>query len=100
MKTNYYKAIDSCQTLITTYCVHKSDSTVKGVYMEWVKTNFYNAESYSLGMCENVKEKCAEVSAMVTRLTGHQPEQMKIHQKWAYKGLTIELYDNGRMVIY
>ena len=100
LKTNYYKAIDSCQTLITTYCVHKSDSAVKGVYLEWVKTNFYNRESYSWGMCENVKEKCAEVSAIVTRLTGHQPEQLKNHQKWAYKGLTVELYNNGRMVIY
>ena len=98
--TSFYKIVSKKQTLITSYCVHKSDSAVKGVYLEWVKTNFFNASIFSSEQCENVAAKCKEVSAIVTRLTGHQPEQLKNHQKWTYKGLTIELYNNGRMVIY
>jgi len=101
IQTKYYKAVDSRQTLITTYCVRESDSTVNGVFLEWVNTNFFNSKSFrSGGWCDNAKEKSEEVAAIVTRITGIQPEQMKNHQQWTYKGLTIKLDGYSRMVIY
>lgn len=101
IQTKYYKAVDSRQTLITTYCVRESDSTVNGVFLEWVNTNFFNSKSFrSGGWCDNAKEKSEEVAAIVTRITGIQPEQMKNHQQWNYKGLTIKLDGYSRMVIY
>ena len=101
IQTKYYKVVDSIQTLITTYCVRESDSMVKGVYLEWVNTNFFNSKSFrSGGWCDNAKEKSEEVAAIVTRITGIQPEQMKNYRQWTYKGLTIKLDDRCRMVIY
>lgn len=101
IQTKYYKAVDSIQTLITTYCVRESDSTVKGVYLEWVNTNFFNSKSFrSGGWCDKAYEKNEEVAAIVTRLTGNQPEQMNNYQQWNYKGLTIKLDGYCRMAIY
>ena len=92
--------VDSIQTLITTYCVRESDSMVKGVFLEWVNTNFFSASSFRSGWCDNAQEKSEEVAAIVTRLTSTQPEQMKNYRQWTYKGLTIKLDDRCRMVIY
>lgn len=101
IQTKYYKAVDSIQTLITTYCVRESDSTVKGVYLEWVNSNFFNSKSFrSGGWYDNAYEKNEEVAAIVTRLTGNQPEQMNNYQQWNYKGLTIKLDGYCRMAIY
>ena len=100
IQTKYYKAVDSRQTLITTYCVRESDSTVNGVFLEWVNTNFFSASSFRSGWCDNAHEKSEEVAAIVTRLTSTQPEQMKNYRQWTYKGLTIKLDDRCRMVIY
>ena len=101
IQTKYYKAVDNIQTLITTYCVRESDSTVKGIYLEWVNTNFFNSKSFrSGGWCDNAYEKNEEVAAIVTRLTGNQPEQMNNYQQWNYKGLTIKLDGYCRMAIY
>ena len=98
--TSFYKIVNKKQTLITEYCVHLPDSMVKGVYLEWVKTNFFDSDHYSGGACDNVASKCAEVSAILTQITGNTPQQGKNHKKWTHKNLTIELYDDGRMVIY
>ena len=98
--TSFYKIVNKKQTLITKYCVHLPDSMVKGVYLEWVKTNFFDSDHYSGDACDNVASKCAEVSAILTQITGNTPQQGKNHKKWTYKNLTIELYDDGRMVIY
>ena len=100
IQTKYYKVVDGRQTLITTYCVHESDSTVKGVFLEWAKRNFFSSKFFRSGWCDNAKEKSEEVAAIVTRLTGTQPEQMKNYQQWTYKGLTIKLDDRCRMAIY
>ena len=100
IQTKYYKLVDSLQTLITTYCVRESDSTIKGVYLEWVKTNFFNGISFGHRWCDNAEEKSEDVTAIVTRLTGTQPEQMNNFQQWTYNGLTIKLDGYCRMVIY
>ena len=81
IQTKYYKVVDSIQTLITTYCVRESDSMVKGVFLEWVNTNFFSASSFRSGWCDNAHEKSEEVASIVTRLTSTQPEQMKNHQQ-------------------
>lgn len=99
-KAKYYKIVDNVQTLITSYCVTEQDSIVKGVYLEWVKTNFFNSDHFQGGSCENVETKCAEVAGIVTSLTGTQPKKEKNCLKWTYNGLTVELHDYGRMVIY
>lgn len=99
-KAKYYKIVDSVQTLITSYCVDEQDSIVKGVYLEWVKTNFFNSNLFRGGSCDNVEAKCAEVADIVTRLTGMQPQKEKNCLRWTYNDLTVELHDYGRMVIY
>jgi hypothetical protein len=102
-KMSYYTVVDSKKTLSVDYCVHKSDSVVKGVFFEWLKTNCYNCDTRSSGTMDNVKQKHAEVRQILTRLTGKEPVQAgekSKYLKWTYRNITVELYENGRMVMY
>ena len=98
--TKYYKVVDNTQTLITSYCIHLSDSMVKGVYLTWVKTNFFDSGSRWSADAEGDEAKCAELSDIVTRLTGKKPKQVENHLEWDYKGFTIRLYRYARVAIY
>ncbi len=99
-QTKYYKVVDDTQTHITTYCIHLPDSIIKGVYLEWGKTNFFDSGTYWNFPATGDEAKCAELSDIVTHLTGKKPKQMERHLEWEYKGLTIKLYGYARMVIY
>lgn len=101
-KMSYYTVVDSKKTLSVDYCVHKSDSVVKGVFFEWVKTNSYNSGTRSSGTMDNVKQKHAQVCQILTRLTGQKPVQAgekSKYLKWTHRNITVELYENGRMVM-
>ena len=98
--TKYYKVVDNTQTLITSYCIHLPDSMVKGVYLTWVKTNFFNSGSRWSADAEGYEAKCAELSDIITHLTGKKPKQVDNHQEWDCKGFTIRLYRYARMAIY
>ena len=102
-KISYYTVVDSKKTLSVDYCVHKSDSVVRGVFFEWLKTNCYNSDTRSSGTMANVKQKHTQVRQILTRLTGKEPVQAGKESKylmWTYHNITVELYDNGRMVMY
>ena len=98
--TKYYKVVDNTQTLITPYCIHLPDSMVKGVYLTWVKTNFFDSDSRWSADAEGYEAKCAELSDIITHLTGKKPKQVDNHQEWDCKGFTIRLYRYARMAIY
>ena len=98
--TQYYKVVDDTQTLVTSYCIHLPDSMVKGVYLEWVKTNFFNSDTHWVVPAKGEEARCAELSDIVTHLTGKKPKQLEKHLEWEYKGLTIKLYGDARLVIY
>ena len=102
-KMSYYTVIDSKKTLSVNYCVHKSDSVVKGVFFEWLKTNIYNSNTRSSGRMDNLETKHTEVCKILTRLTGKEPVK-KIEEStyllWEYHNITIKLYENERMVMY
>lgn len=98
--TKYYKVVDNTQTLITSYCIHLPDSMVKGVYLTWVKTNFFDSDSRWSADAEGYEAKCAELSDIITHLTGKKPKQVDNHQEWDCKGFTIRLYRYARMAIY
>jgi hypothetical protein len=96
----FYKRVNGQQTFVTEYCVSMSDSMVKKVFMEWVKTNFFNSHLYGYKTCDNLAAKCAEVSEIVSKITGTKPKREKNYLKWTFNGLTIKLYEkDGRMVI-
>ncbi len=100
---SYYTVIDSKKTLSVDYCVHKSDSVVRGVFFEWIETNCYNSDTRSYGKMANVKQKHAQVRQILTRLTGKEPVQMGERSKylmWTYHNIMVELYEDGRMVMY
>ncbi len=102
-RMSYYTIVDSKQTLSVDYCVHQSDSVVRGVFFEWIITNNYNSNILSYGSTDNVKTKHQEVCHILTRLTGKEPIK-SIGQSefltWTYRNITVELYENGRMVMY
>ena len=102
-KMSYYTVIDGKKTLSVDYCVRKSDSVVKGVFFEWLKTNIYNSNKRSYGSMDNVETKHKEVRQILTRLTGKEPVK-KVDRStnllWKYHNITVELYENGRMVMY
>ena len=81
------------------YCVHKPDSIARSVYLEWKRSDYVkqDGEKYR---GQDISSKCAEVADILTRLTGTQPLKKKDSLKWTYNGLTVELYGNGRMVIF
>lgn len=96
----FYKRVNGQQTFVTEYCVSMSDSMVKKVFMEWVKTNFFNSHLYRYKTCDNLAAKCAEISEIVSKITGTKPKREKNYLKWTFNGLTIKLYEkDGRMVI-
>lgn len=102
-KMSYYTVIDGKKTLSVDYCVRKSDSVVKGVFFEWLKTNIYNSNKRSYGSMDNVETKHKEVHQILTRLTGKEPVKKvdrSINLLWKYHNITVELYENGRMVMY
>ena len=103
-KMSYYTVVDSKKTLSVDYCVHKSDSVVRGVFFEWIETNCYNSDTRSYGRkMANVKQKHAQVRQILTRLTGKEPVQMGERSKylmWTYHNIMVELYEDGRMVMY
>ena len=92
--------VDNTQTLITSYCIHLPDSMVKGVYLTWVKTNFFDSDSRWSADAEGEEAKCAELSDIFTHLTGKKPKQVDNHLEWDCKGFTIRLYRYARVAIY
>ena len=102
---NYYTVIDSMKTLSVGYCVHKSDSVVRGAFFDWVITNYYN--SYSrVWKYNDVEQKFEEIRQILTRLTGEAPVTSysgagKIqYLEWNYNHVKVQLYVSGRMVMY
>ena len=100
----YYTVVDAKSTLSVDYCVHRSDSMVRGAFFEWVKTNIYNSSKRSDGKIDDVDKKHAEVRQILTRLTGEEPIKSTGKSKylmWSYRHITIKLYyEDGRMVMY
>ena len=100
---SYYTVVDPEVTLSVDYCVHKSDSLVRGAFFEWIKTNVYNSSWRSSEEIDHVEKKHSQVRRILTRLTGKEPvksdEKIK-YLKWSYHHITIELYESGRMVMY
>lgn len=99
-KISFYKVVDSQQTLKTSYCIHKSDSIVKAIFFEWKETTDYNSRRRSVRACKNVSEIVSQVFNIVTQITNSSPEQEQNYQKWTFNGWVIELYKNGRMLVY
>ena len=101
---SYYTVVDAKKTLSVDYCVHRSDSMVRGAFFEWVKTNIYNSSKRSDGKIDDVDKKHAEVRQILTRLTGEEPIKSTGKSKylmWSYRHITIKLYyEDGRMVMY
>ena len=100
---SYYTVVDSEKTLSVTYCVHRSDSVVRGAFFEWLETNNYNSNMRSSGRMDNVEKKHMEVRQILTRLTGKEPVESNGDSKyltWLYYNITIKLYEGGRMVMY
>jgi len=100
---SYYTVVDATTTLSVDYCVHRNDSVVKGAFFEWLKTNHYNSDSRSSESMENVKKKYTEVYRILTRLTGKEPVKASgssSYSIWTLRNITIELYENGRMVMF
>ena len=98
--TKYYKVVDNTQTLITPYCIHLPDSMVKGVYLTWVKTNFFDSDSRWSADAEGYEAKCAELSDIITHLTGKKPKQVDNHQEWDCKGFTIRYFCTCKIYRY
>lgn len=99
----YYTVVNAKTTLSVDYCVHRNDSVVKGAFFEWLKTNNYNSNSRSSESMENVKKKYTEVYRILTRLTGKEPVKASGNSSgsiWTFRNITIELYENGRMVMF
>lgn len=98
-KRPYYKISEDGWMCRHAYCVHKPDSIARSVYLEWKRSDYVkqDGEKYR---GQDISSKSAEVADILTRLTGTQPLKKKDSLKWTYNGLTVELYGNGRMVIY
>ncbi len=103
-KYSYYTVIDSEKMLSVDYCVHKSDSVVKGAFFEWMKTRLYNSNDHHIGgKTDNYEEKVEEVRQILTYLTNQVPVAItdnSTYWMWTYHNLTIKLYEGGRMVMY
>ena len=102
---SYYTVIDSMKTLSVDYCVHKSDSVVRGAFFKWIITNYYNSNSRFWKYID-VEQKFEEIRQILTRLTGEAPVTSysgagKIQYfEWNYNQVKVELYEDGRMVMY
>ena len=104
---SYYTVIDSKKTLSVDYCVHKSDSVVRGAFFDWVITKHYNSDT-QVWRCDNgnVKPIVEKVRRILTRQIGKEPVKSnngagKIQYfEWNYNQVKVELYEDGRMVMY
>lgn len=102
---SYYTVIDSMKTLSVDYCVHKSDSVVRGAFFKWIITNYYNSNSRFWKYID-VEQKFEKIRQILTRLTGEAPVTSysgagKIqYLEWNYNQVKVELYEDGRMVMY
>ncbi len=102
---SYYTVIDSKKTLSVDYCVHKSDSVVRGAFFNWRITNYYNSYS-QVWKYIDVEQKFEEIRQILTRLTGEAPVTSysgagKIqYLEWNYNHVKVQLYVSGRMVMY
>lgn len=102
-RMSYYTVVDSKRTLSVDYCVHKSDSVVSGVFFEWLKTNIYDSNMRSYGEMDNVGTKLKEVCHILNRLTGKKSinsNEKSEFLTWTYRNISVELHENGRMVMY
>ena len=99
-KLPYYRISEDGWMCCHAYCVNKPDSIARSVFLEWERSDYVKPDGEKYRR-QDISSKCAEVADILTRLTGAQPLRDYVDkQKWTYNGLTIELYDNGRMVIY
>lgn len=100
-KYPYYRILDDGLACRRAYCVHRQDSVVKAVFIEW-RRSYYGPHGWDKkDWNEEISAKNDEVSAILTQLTGTKPQQdYQNCRKWTYNGLTIKLYDYGCMVIY
>ncbi len=102
---SYYTVIDSKKTLSVDYCVHKSDSVVRGAFFNWRITNHYNSDT-RVWKYIDVEQKFEEIRQILTRLTGEAPVTSysgagKIqYLEWNYNHVKVQLYVSGRMVVY
>ena len=98
-KISYYAKINDEQTLSCDYCINKSDSTVKALFLEWREPNLYD---YRTNIYDNKfsTSKKHKIISIINKITGTTPKREKDCNVWIYNNLTCELYDNGRMVIY
>ena len=101
---SYYTVVDAKKTLSVDYCVHRSDSMVRGAFFEWIKTNIYNSSERSSGSINDVEKKHSQVRQILTRLAGKETVKSVGTVKylmWSYRHITIKLYyEDGRMVMY
>ena len=100
-KYPYYRILDDGLVCRRAYCVHRQDSVVKAVFIEW-RRSYYGPHGWDKkDWNEEISAKCEKVADIITRLTGTKPQQdYQNCRKWTYNGLTIKLYDYGCMVIY
>lgn len=102
---SYYTVIDSMKTLSVDYCVHKSDSVVRGAFFDWIITNHYNSDT-RVWKYIDVEQKFEEIRRILTRLIGKEPVKSnngagKIQYfEWNYNHVKVKLYEDGRMVMY
>lgn len=112
---SYLTTVDKKKTLLVDYCLNKNDSVINGVFFDWLKTRTY--KSYDVPLFwdfqqENkefdqiVKQKCDEVSQILTTLTGAPPVEVTENNSnskflmWTYNNIIVKLYPNGRMSMY
>lgn len=102
----YYTVVDKNKTLSVDYCVQKRDSVVGGVFFDWLKTKNYNSGVSGKERMANVKQKCAEISQILTTLTGVPPVEVTENNSnskylmWTYHNIIVKLYADGRMAMY
>lgn len=105
-RMSYYTVVDSKRTLSVDYCVHKSDSVVSGVFFEWLNTRSYDSNLRRYGSLYDVETKHTkhkEVCHILTRLTDKEPIKSNGKSEfltWTYRNISVELHENGRMVMY
>ncbi len=111
----YHTVVDNKKALTVSYLLQKSDSIVISARFKWGKTRIYNNiphyRSYGY-IYENkeftqiLEQKCAEVSQILTALTGTPPVEVAENNSnfkflmWTYNNIIVKLYDDGRMSMY
>lgn len=112
---SYLTTVDNKKTLLVNYCLNKNDSVINGVFFDWLKTGTYKSYDVSLfwdfqqeikEFEQIVKQKCAEVSQILTTLTGVPPVEVTDNNSnskflmWTYHNIIVKLYPNGRISMY